>query len=105
MDTKLVCSPHRLTPREPREREKIQMPEKINIEVWVVMDEDGYYAVGCDRDEAIENFENQIGGGGPRRVVKRVMRMAPPVVEEGPEIDIPDNAGEIEDAADEAEAA
>lgn len=81
------------------------MTEKIEIEVWIIMDEDGDYAVGGDRDEAIENFDNNIGGSGPRRVVKRTMLMTPPAVEEGPEIDIPDNAGEIEDASDEAEAA
>ena len=79
------------------------MTEKTEIEVWIVMDADADYAVGGTEDEAKEIFEDQVGGSGPRRIVKLKVRMAPPAVEEGPEIDIPDSAGTTQIEAEAAE--
>ena len=75
------------------------MIRKIEIEIVVVMDADGDYVVGVDQDQAQEMFDNDIGGNGPRRVIKLKVLMAPPKYEEGPTVNVPDTAGIIEAAA------
>jgi hypothetical protein len=47
------------------------------IEVWIVMNEDGEYEVGKDEDDAVERFEDDVGGSF-RRVVKINVTMGPP---------------------------
>ena len=72
------------------------MTEKYEIPIFVIIDSDGDYTVGKDQDEAIEVFEDTIGGSGPRRIVKLTARLTLPEVEDGPTIDIPDTAGTTE---------
>ena len=68
------------------------MTDKKEIEVWIVMDADGDYTVGTSESDACEAFDENLGGYGPRRVVKLIAHMTPPVVEETT-LDIPDTAG------------
>jgi hypothetical protein len=72
-----------------------------DIEVWIVMDADGDYEVGVDKETAVENFENAIGGSAGARIAKVNLKMAPPQVVET-DIEIDDDAGEIIEATDEA---
>lgn len=74
---------------------------KKTCEIWLVIDADGDYAVGADRDEAVENFENQIGSAAGARIVKINAKITPPAVEET-EADISDEAGEKVEAESEA---
>jgi hypothetical protein len=69
------------------------MNEKVSIEIWIVMDADGDFAVDGDEGVAKDLFDENIGGSGPRRIVKLKVLMSPPAVEDGPEVDIPDSAG------------
>lgn len=67
------------------------------IEVWIVMDEDGNYEVGTDRSNAIENFENNIDGAAGARIVQLAVKMAPPkkiVVD----VTVPDEVGDMVEA-------
>jgi hypothetical protein len=69
------------------------MNEKVSIEIWIVMDADGDFAVDGDESVAKDLFDENIGGSGPRRIVKLKVLMSPPAVEDGPTVDIPDSAG------------
>jgi hypothetical protein len=74
------------------------MSDKVKVEVFIVMDTGGDVAVGLDSDHATERFDEEVGGSGQRRIVKLTVWMAPPdEVEEGPEVDVPDNAGKMID--------
>jgi hypothetical protein len=68
------------------------------VEVWIVMDANGDYAVGTDRDNAVELFENEIGGVAGARLAKITVTMTPPV-EVAVDVSIPDTAGETLTAA------
>ena len=70
----------------------------MNAPVWIVMDKDGDYAVGVDRDVAIENFENEIGNAAGARIVCINVAMEPPKDTEI-DVSVPDNAGETVVAA------
>ena len=37
------------------------MPEMLKVEIFVVVDDDGNYAVGADADAAAQSFEEGIG--------------------------------------------
>ena len=65
---------------------------KKKCEIWLVIDADGDYAIGADRDEAIENFENQIGGAAGARIITITAMVTPPEVIEM-DADVPDEAG------------
>lgn len=78
-------------PAEPTERGE-HMSDKHEIEVWIVMDSDGDYAVGADRDNAIENFENEIGNPAGARIVCLRTKMAAPEESEI-DVEVPDTAG------------
>jgi hypothetical protein len=69
------------------------MTEKKEFELFIIMDADGDLAVDGDESVAKDLFDENIGGSGPRRIVKLKVLMSPPAVEEGPEVDIPDSAG------------
>ena len=76
------------------------------IEIFVVMGEDGAYEVGVTDDDATERFDENIGGH-PRRIVRIVAHMNAPTMEEA-EVVIGDEAGEVAAKAedeDEEEAA
>jgi hypothetical protein len=65
----------------------------MNSPVWIVMDKDGDYAVGVDREAAIENFENEIGNAAGARIVCVNIEMEPPK-ESAIDVSVPDAAGE-----------
>jgi hypothetical protein len=72
--------------------------EPKKIEIWVVLDAEGDYAVGVDRDQAVERFEEEIGGTAGARLAKITVTMTPPVEVEA-NVSIPDGAGETLTAA------
>ena len=37
--------------------------EMCQVEVWVVVDENGDYSAGASEEQASENYESEIGGG------------------------------------------
>jgi hypothetical protein len=76
------------------------MADKIEFEIVVMMDADGDRAVGLDEDQAREMFESEVGTPTlPVRFVTLKTRMAPPSMEYGAIIDIPDAVGTIETEA------
>jgi hypothetical protein len=78
------------------------MTDKVTCEIYLVINEDGDYEVGPDYDTAIDAFENSHGGSGPRRIVKLTAKITPPQIEDGGEIDVPDEAGETKEVETEA---
>lgn len=58
------------------------MPEMIEVEVWVMVNSDGEYAVGPDRDEVVEAWTEGDEGfqcGLPQRLVQVKLRLPKPV--------------------------
>ena len=53
---------------------------KQKCEIWLVIAAAGDYAVGADRDEAIENLESRVGSAAGARVVKIAAFVARPIV-------------------------
>jgi hypothetical protein len=67
------------------------MANKVTCELFVALNEDGDWVVTDDESTALEKLaEDQ--GGYHARVVKVVVRVAPPVMAEA-SIDVPDEAG------------
>lgn len=54
--------------------------EMIEVEVFVVVNSDGDYACGIDEESANESFEDSIGGGGQRRMVRVVLKVPQPTI-------------------------
>jgi hypothetical protein len=52
--------------------------ETVQVEVWVIVDADGDYAVGSSMDDAGEAFDDNIGGHSPRRAVKVTLTVPKP---------------------------
>ena len=77
------------------------MTDKMECEIFIVMDDCGNYAVGATADEVNEVFDRDIGGS-VRRTAKIIAKMAPAVLSEAT-VDIPDEAGSTDQV--EAEAA
>jgi hypothetical protein len=75
--------------------------ERTTCEIFLVVDADGSYEVGPDQDAAQEAFDNNIGGNGPRRVIKITAKLTPPQAIEA-EIDISDEAAETKQVETEA---
>lgn len=50
------------------------------LEVWVVVDADGDYAVGTDEETACDAFDSEVGGNHGRRVVKMSVTVPLPAV-------------------------
>jgi len=71
------------------------MTEKKEIEIFVAMNEDGDFVAHEDGDE-VGGILAENHGGSMRRIVKITVCMAPPTIESGPTIDIPDTAGTTE---------
>ncbi len=69
------------------------MAEKIQIEIWVVMNEDGEYVAATDQELAREEFDENFCGSA-RRVVKLNVWIAPPEVIEA-EVTVADDAGTV----------
>lgn len=49
------------------------------LEIWVVLDENGDYSVGEDRDIAIERHEENVGGVDGARLFKLTLTASRPV--------------------------
>lgn len=72
--------------------------ELLDIEVWVMVDEDGDCGVGRDEEEARERYAEDVGGDGPRRLVcvqlqvprpaAAVVRGSVPLPPESPDVDL-----------------
>lgn len=75
------------------------MSEKATLTVWIVVDADGDFDCGNDRDSAVENFENSIGNAvGCRAFPVKVQVTLPQHSDEAekaaPTANIPDEAGD-----------
>ncbi len=72
--------------------------DKSNFSIWLAVNEDGDAAVSMDGPyEARESLVDDYGGN-VTRIVKLAVTMALPQIEEA-EVDVPDDAGEIETEA------
>lgn len=69
------------------------MADKIQIEIWVVMNEDGEYTAASEQSTAVEEFEENFSGAA-RRLVKLNVWIAPPDVIEA-EVTVADDAGTV----------
>ena len=70
------------------------MTEKIEIEYFLAIDEEGNTEIDTDATDAAARLAEN-WGGSVCRIIKLKMKVAPPVIEEA-EIDIPDHAGTTE---------
>jgi hypothetical protein len=72
---------------------------KIDVELYIAMNEDGGWIVTNDESDTIGTLaENE--GGNLARVVKVTVKMTPPTLDEAT-VDIPDSAGSVEATAGE----
>ena len=69
------------------------MAEPVECEIAIVMDTDGDWIVRKWDDHLMSEFDDEIGGDHPRRVIKITAKMAPPVLQQAI-ITVPDEAGE-----------
>ena len=76
--------------------------EKHTVEIFFAMNEDGDFYVGNDKSEASDGLTENCGAL-MIRIVKLTVRMAAPEVEDGPQLDIPDDAGKTTKTEVEAE--
>lgn len=63
------------------------------VDVFVCMDSDGDYEIGKEAEDAITNYNDNIGGCLPLRVIKLKVVMAPPVITETT-VEVKDEAGQ-----------
>lgn len=68
-------------------------PALESFEVFLVIDSGGDYAIGVDYETALEAYDNDIGGGAARRIVKLVVRATLPEEAEQLSVDVPATAG------------
>jgi hypothetical protein len=68
------------------------------LSIYIAIDSDGDWATGNDADEAISNYNDNIGSCGPLRVVclNASIRLPAPVSE--CDVTVPDDAGTIVEA-------
>lgn len=52
--------------------------ELLEVEVWVKVDADGAYEVGCDEDEANDRFRENVDSVGANRLVRMVVKVPAP---------------------------
>jgi hypothetical protein len=58
-----------------------------------IVDCNGDWAIGSDYDTAVENYDNEVGGGATRRVINLKVNVTLP--EDGEvSVNVPDTAGE-----------
>jgi hypothetical protein len=69
------------------------MAEKVEVDVYISMNEEGGYSVATEAEDAAQSCAEECGGN-QLRTVKLVVTMTPP--EQMPEahVDVPDEAGE-----------
>lgn len=58
------------------------MTEKTTLQICLIVNSDGDYAVGADFDAAADAYDSDIGGGAARRVIKLNVKLALPKEEE-----------------------
>jgi hypothetical protein len=72
--------------------------EPVQVDVWVVVDEDGNYVAHTDRDALEERYEDEVGrtSGGATRVLKLSVKVPlPKPVELSAEVGEEAAAGEL----------
>lgn len=69
------------------------MAEKVEVDVYVAMNEEGGYAVDTTAEDAAQTCADQCGGN-QIRTVKLVVTMTPPEEMPEVEVEVPDEAGE-----------
>lgn len=67
------------------------MPERKEIEIYVILDSNGDYAMGVDLDTAYDAYNNEIGGHSSKRTIRVVLYATTPaeietVMVEAPEL-------------------
>lgn len=75
--------------------------EMCEIEIWVVVDEDGDYACDAERDDAETRFEESIGFSNEkatRRVCIKVKVPLPKAIEITGEVQVSEEVGELKAA-------
>lgn len=77
------------------------MSEKKTCEIYLAINEEGDYSVHVDADGVAEQM-NEDCGGACRRVIKLIVNVTPPTLDEV-EIDVIETAGAIEKIEVEAE--
>lgn len=70
------------------------MPEPIDCEIWIAMNEDGGWIVTNDESGAAEKL-GEDEGGYACRLVKVTVKMTPPVIDEAT-VTVPETAGTVE---------
>lgn len=73
-----------------------QVKLSVKVSVFIAMNENGDYGVGCDEDAADAELSDNIGRGQVQRMVQIDVWMTAPELEKGPDVSIPDTAGRIE---------
>lgn len=69
------------------------MADKHEVEIFIVMDENGYFGVGGTEEAARRDYNIGSGELGFHRLVRHVVKMTPAVQEEST-AEVSDSAGE-----------
>lgn len=72
--------------------------EFVELEIWVVVDENGDYAAGTNREEAEASFDNDIGcdqSTASRRIKLTVKVPLPKPIEITGEVNVNEEPGEL----------
>jgi hypothetical protein len=64
------------------------------VEVWVIVDENGDYAVGGNEDQCNESYDNDVNASGARRMVKVTLVVPLPIAMEV-KGEVPAEGGEV----------
>jgi hypothetical protein len=73
------------------------MTDKIAVEIFIAMNEDGSWVAATDESDALAKLAED-EGGYHARVVKITVKMAPPKMAEAA-VDVPDEAGDTTELA------
>lgn len=69
------------------------MPKTATLDIFVIVDSNGDYAIGMDVDSVYEAFDDQIGGQQPRRMFQlKVMAEMPAETDSETRIEVPASA-------------
>lgn len=68
------------------------MPERKEIELFVILDSNGDYGVGADLETAETDFNENIGGEQARRIIRVVLHATVPEEMETTHVEAPDSA-------------
>jgi hypothetical protein len=76
-----------------REDGGMAMTDRVECEIFIAMNEDGGWVVTNEEREALSDLE-EVEGGYRARVIKIIVRMAPPLAMTEAVVDIPDEVGQ-----------